>query len=711
MKKIGSKIKIFGVTKANPIHRPKRWKSTLTFFTGLALLVISCGGPANVAPNPLTTGTSAILPTDRFGVIGDSLAQGTHVNDSCQHYDIFDCLDPLKGDLGRMGGHEPSWTLAAGSQSWAIPTRLGYSSDQVINASWDGAEWDDAYAQAQNIVAAGGANVKVVLIHMGHNDVCIGANESYPPISIAADNMDQTLAYLTDAGRLAPGAVIAISDIVNIKKMRDLMKDVDHPFLTDTCQGLWDINPARLRNSVIEEMCRHIYNTIPFCPKKAVKDALKSLLDRYTDTKPTVCGKVLASSSTDADRQEAYDYNVALNAKMKEKAAKYHGRNNVTVLFSEKQFNTTLKPFMLSALDCFHANRWGQAHMGLEMWQGFDPVNNDSIKVFRDQWSRQSYSNNDGLNGTFSDSWQEYNDDNMVYSGKILQKTVRDSPGSTKALYASGDSWPGVQRSFNMADASNAWLSYNYRRFNMTEAYQRAKVQISSNGGSSWTTLFTHAGSADRDYSYQRGNYIDVTGYTSATGKLDFGMRENYASADKGIFFDNITVITWTNGPKGFWAANATASSVYPSRPASSATGMNNVSNCVDSVPAWRPATQSAADTLTLTFPGALYATGAKIYETHAFGRVAKVEFLNDTNVVQGTWTGADGSTCEAQPLTVNIPKTSVPVNKVRITLSTSKTGWMEIDAVLLIGTSTASSDVGREMEISATAARKLANR
>jgi len=690
VKKIGSKIKKFCIAKANQSNRPRRWKSTLTFLTGLAVLGINYAGPANVAPNSLATETFAILPSDRFGVIGDSLAQGAHVNDSCQHYDIFDCLDPAGGDLGRMGGHEPSWTLAAGTQSWSIPTRLGYSPSQVINESWDGAEWDDAYAQAQNIVAAGGANVKFVLIHMGHNDVCIGANQSYPPISIAADNMDQTLAYLTDAGRLAPGAVIAISDIVNINKMRDVMKDVDHPFLTDTCQGLWDINTTKFRNSVIEEMCVHIYNTITFCPKKAVKDTLKFLLDQYTDTKPTVCGKVLASSSTDADRKEAYDYNVALNAKMKEKAAKYHGRNNVTVLFSEKLFNATIKPLMLSALDCFHANRWGQAHMGLEMWKGFDPVNDDSIMVLRDQWSSQSYGNNDGLNGTFSGNWQEYNDDDIVYSGKILQKTVRDSPGSTKALYASTGSRPGVQRSFNIAGASKAWLSYNYRRFNMTDAYQKAKLEISDNGGSSWTALFTHAGSTDKDYSYHRGNYIDVTDYISSNGKLDFGMRENYGGADKGIFFDNITVVTWTNGTKGFWASSATASSFYPGWPASSATGMKNVSNCVDSVEAWCPATTSAADTLTLTFPGALYATGAKIYETLAFGRVAKVEFLDDADVVRGTWTGTDGSTCDTQPFTVTIAKTSVPVSKVRITLSTSKTGWMEIDAVLLIGASTA---------------------
>jgi hypothetical protein len=483
-------------------------------------------------------------PSHRFGVIGDSLALGTNTNDSCLDQDIIDCLSPDGGGLRRMMGQEAEWTAAAGGQSFSIPYRLGYAPWQVLNAAWNGAEWNDAYTQAQNIIAwaGGGADVKHVLIHLGHNNVCIGDGQHYPDIAVVAAQMDQTLTYLTD--NLAPGAFIGISDIVDIVGMRNRMMNVDHPYLTANCQGIWDVNIDQFKESVIDEACVHYFGRTGWlCDKGFVKSVIQFLIDNYTRTNPSVCGKVLASWSTQADRDQAFWFNIALNDKLREKAAQYNGRNGVTVVFSEQQFRQSIEPFMLSKLDCFHASRWGQAQMGLQMWKGFDPGNTDVMRVFRDEWNAVSYGNNDGLNGNFSSDWLEYNDDGAPGSGAVRQRWVYDSPGWTGQLFI-GEWWNGVFRYFDGDWAPNAWVTYNYKRENLRSG-EYARVGVFRHGGSAWEEWLIW-GTRDEDWSLQRGDFVDVSSRSAPAFAIHVGMGHGSASW-RGISFDEIQIVTWSD--------------------------------------------------------------------------------------------------------------------------------------------------------------------
>ena len=103
-------------------------------------------------------------PQGKIGIIGDSIAAGTHSSEMCRNQDIVNCIQDLAGQ------HSRDWSYAGGWKSWSIASKLGYLPDRIVDASDDGEEWKDAFDQAVRVMAD--PEVETVFIGLGANDVC-----------------------------------------------------------------------------------------------------------------------------------------------------------------------------------------------------------------------------------------------------------------------------------------------------------------------------------------------------------------------------------------------------------------------------------------------------------------------------------------------------------------------------------------------------------
>jgi hypothetical protein len=134
----------------------------------------------------------------------------------------------------------------------------------------------------------------------------------------------------------------------------------------------------------------------------------------------------------------------------------------------------------------------------------------------RDNFTTAAYTNNDGTMN-WSTSWIETNDDNNATNGN-----VRVTGGELR-IQDDGGAVSTVEREASLSGTS-ATLSFNLRTANV-DAGDQMRVQISNNGGGSWTTLETFTGTfaagTSRSYdisssiaSNTRVRFIEVSGYT-----------------------------------------------------------------------------------------------------------------------------------------------------------------------------------------------------
>ena len=67
----------------------------------------------------------------KIGIIGDSMAAGTHSLDSCGSLDIVECVEE------RGGYQDRAWSYARGEHAWPLAARLGFTPAQVVDAADD----------------------------------------------------------------------------------------------------------------------------------------------------------------------------------------------------------------------------------------------------------------------------------------------------------------------------------------------------------------------------------------------------------------------------------------------------------------------------------------------------------------------------------------------------------------------------------------------
>ena len=164
----------------------------------------------------------------KIGIIGDSMAAGTHSLDSCGSLDIVECVEE------RGGYQDRAWSYARGEHAWPLAARLGFTPAQVVDAADDGEEWKDAYDQAAQVLSD--PALDTVMIGLGANDICQPSGHDYAgDLERVAGHIDRTLQLLTD--RLPEGGTIYWSAVPDVAGLYDMLRERDHNLLFESCQA------------------------------------------------------------------------------------------------------------------------------------------------------------------------------------------------------------------------------------------------------------------------------------------------------------------------------------------------------------------------------------------------------------------------------------------------------------------------------------------
>jgi len=566
----------------------------------------------------------------KIGIIGDSIAAGTHSSEMCRNQDIVNCIQDLAGQ------HSRDWSYAGGRENWSIATLLGYPPDRIVDASDDGEEWKDALDQATRIMAD--PEVENIFIGLGANDICQPSGHSYNgDLEAVASHIDDTLKYLTDT--LPPGGSVYWSGVPDVVRMRDLMRSRDHNILFKTCQATWDLDKNQVKEGVAEDACDHYFSN-SFCATaggqgQAVDLLVELLVDNWLSREGIAegpCGKVLSSGSSDQDRIEARDFTIALNRLMAKKAREWTGRNGVTVHYNDRIFyaSPTIQPHHLSRVDCYHPSRSGQMKFAYEIWSGFDLDSTLTKHIFIDEFDSSDY-----CAQAFSDwgnCWIETNDDDVATAGDIqIAGGALSIRGGSKA----------ISRGMDLHDVDHAWISFNRRRDNLDHVGDFVNFDVSSDAGRTWFPLDSFVGEAT-DFGFQRGSYYDISQYATADTRIRFSSSSGMGEND-WLFFDNVKVVSW-NG--------SVASGAVPADGALTLDG------------SWQPTATPAADAPRVVFVGVATDTagGAGVAAVRNVGTDtfdAQLQELNATGVAvspeqvpylvlqRGTYVMPDGSQWE----------------------------------------------------------------
>ena len=329
--------------------------------------------------------------------------------------------------------------------------------------------------------------------------------------------------------------------MLDVSQLHALMRSRDHNFWFETCQGTWDLDDNKIKDGAANDVCDHFFDHTTCQLTSAVEEAkdelMKLLFNRWLDLEGVdegPCGKVLSSRSTDADRAEARQFNLALNQLMSDKAAQYNGRNGVAVYYSDRIFEASanLRPYHVSRLDCFHPSRAGQMFLANETWRGFDSLSEPASRYFFEEFDNQDYCVQEYT--TWNSCWTEIGENNGPSAGDIQinvhELRVRDKN-------------KGIMRRLDLDGMEAAWLQFNWRRDGLDNNDDYVSIDVSPDAGMTWFQQNLIKGDGD-DYNMHRGFYSDITPYATADTLLRFKSSSDLGDHD-AVFFDNITVIGW----------------------------------------------------------------------------------------------------------------------------------------------------------------------
>jgi hypothetical protein len=157
---------------------------------------------------------------------------------------------------------------------------------------------------------------------------------------------------------------------------------------------------------------------------------------------------------------------------------------------------------------------------GDNAWLSLFDANPEAV---RDNFATAAYTNNDG-SFSFAGNWIETNDDGNPGTGLIRiiggELSIQDNGGGASS----------VEREANLSGRSSATLSFSFRTASGVDAGDQMAVQVSGNGGATWSTLETFTGvfaSTTRSYNISssiatntRVRFLEVGGYTGTESFL-----------------------------------------------------------------------------------------------------------------------------------------------------------------------------------------------
>ena len=148
----------------------------------------------------------------------------------------------------------------------------------------------------------------------------------------------------------------------------------------------------------------------------------------------------------------------------------------------------------------------------------------------RDEFGSTSYSNNDGST-SWSDSWTETGDGSVSATSGY----VKISSGSLQLSSTNRT----LSRQVDLSGAASATLSFQYKRSSFDKSKDYVTIEISANGGSTWTELARYAGPGS-DSSWQNASF-DILSYAAANTQIRFATSSSLGSSDK-LYVDNVQI-------------------------------------------------------------------------------------------------------------------------------------------------------------------------
>jgi hypothetical protein len=303
---------------------------------------------------------------------------------------------------------------------------------------------------------------------------------------------------------------------------------------------------------------------------------------------------------------------------------------------------------------------------------------------FRDDFSSISYSGNNGTEN-WSGSWQESGESDGPATGNVrVIASDRCLGGSGNCMRIGSDggnlSNHGVSRAANLDDAVSATLSFHYRRQTQGQVSGSVTVQVSGNGGSSWTTLTTINFAGPQKASNATFN---IGGYMGPNTKARF--RGTGSGVNGYLHFDAIeitadiappitttTVVTTTvPGTPTTTTTPGTPTTTIPGTPTTTTTPGTPTTTAPGSpttttIPGATPSTTAAS--VTATNPTATSTGTASTTTSSAGGDAAMSEAPGEATVGA---TEAAGQSPDELPTSDDLPPMAIAVEAVSANAAT----------------------------------------
>jgi hypothetical protein len=171
-------------------------------------------------------------------------------------------------------------------------------------------------------------------------------------------------------------------------------------------------------------------------------------------------------------------------------------------------------------------------------------------------------------NGTDGDSpwaanWSDNNDPSSGFCNTSETNADTDVEIVKDGSFSYGlrlkDNDVSARRTVNLNGALKAFLSFSYRRKSATlTTDEDVLVQVSSNGGFSYNTIFTIEGDGNTDASYVMVYNQDISSYAATSTIIRFLTNSNVDDADT-VYIDNVSV-RYLKYPQCYITSVATAS-------------------------------------------------------------------------------------------------------------------------------------------------------
>lgn len=163
----------------------------------------------------------------------------------------------------------------------------------------------------------------------------------------------------------------------------------------------------------------------------------------------------------------------------------------------------------------------------------------------RDNFGTASYTNNDG-NMNWTAGWIETDSGGAGPGAGAIRIT-----GGELRLQDGVPGTPSIQREADLLgtpglNLSSAYLSFSYRTSNNVEDNDEISIQVSGNGGGSWTTLetFSNDSSGTRNY--------NITAYIANNTRIRFLLEDGY-SGSEFFYVDNLQISDGGPLTPGHW--------------------------------------------------------------------------------------------------------------------------------------------------------------